>query len=349
MTGSSDARNRAIDVVYTWVDGRDPLWLAKKSERLQRMGPQASVLESSATSSARFESRDELRYSLRSLECFAPFVRNVYLVTDRQIPRWLDARHPQLRIVFHDDLFPEQSHLPTFSSQAIESHLHRLPGLSEHFIYFNDDVMLDAPVTPADFFDSEGRFRVYFDERRVTWDPQGDAYSLGVNAAARNSSRLIEECGGPRIENRIDHTPYALRRSVLEELWDLFPKDLDALSSHPFRHRGTVQLTSCLAQHYGILTSRAVAVHERHLAYFKVKKKKPWSPMVLAGRLARHRLARRGKLPFLSINDAGELDDSRITALAIALFLDVTYPHPSRFEKHTDKRASATAGARSQT
>jgi hypothetical protein len=364
MPESRDRRTGPIDVVYTWVDGRDPAWQQRKRETLARLGAlagpgadgrpdpalsdESATFDESATSPVRFLDRDELRYSLRALERFAPFVRNVYLVTDQQIPRWLDVLHPQLRVVFHDSLFPDPSHLPTFSSQAIESHLHRLPGLSERFIYFNDDVMLAGPVTPHDFFDAEGRCRVFLDQRRVAWDPSSKEYGRGVNAAARNSSRLIEELGGPRIEHRIDHTPYALRRSVLHELWERFPKDLDAVSSHPFRHPSTVQLTSCLAQHYGILTDRAVAVREPHLTYFKVKKK-PWAPFLLAARLAwRYAVelvagpdARR---PFLSINDAGERDDGRLTSAAIDLFLRKIQPHPSRFEKSAGATRPAHAG-----
>ena len=67
------------------------------------------------------------------------------------MPSWLDTDHPDLTVVTHSQLFPNQSHLPTFSSPAIESHLHRLPGLAQHFIYFNDDVMLGAPTYPDDF------------------------------------------------------------------------------------------------------------------------------------------------------------------------------------------------------
>jgi hypothetical protein len=347
MPQGPETTTEPIDAVYTWVDGQDPAWMERKRATLERLGgPGASgesspCFDASATSAVRFENRDELRYSLRSLERFAPFVRHVYLVTAGQIPAWLDVHHPQLRIVFHDTLFPDPAHLPTFSSQAIESHLHRLPGLSERFIYFNDDVLLDAPVGARDFFDTAGRCRVFLDRRRVVWDPADSVYDVGVNAAARNSSRLIEEIGGPRIEYRIDHTPYALQRSVLRELWDRFPKDLEAVSSHPFRHPSTVQLTSCLAQHYAIQTDRAVAVAEPQLAYFKVKNK-PRGSYKLAARLAWHYLTQRGSKPFLSINDAGTLDESRLTAAAIDLFLRKTHPHPSRFETRAGKAPPAT-------
>jgi len=75
-----------------------------------------------------FTQLQELRYSLRSLERYAPWVRHVYLVTNGQIPYWLDLENPRLTVVTHDQIFLNLSHLPTFSSPAIESHIHRLVG-----------------------------------------------------------------------------------------------------------------------------------------------------------------------------------------------------------------------------
>jgi hypothetical protein len=335
----SEAARKPIDAVYTWVDGSDPSWKARKQRRLAEQRRHHGSVDGDASSDARFRDRQELRYSLRALERFAPFIRKVHLVTDRQVPSWLDAGHPDLQIVFHDAIFPDPSHLPTFNSYAIESHLHRIPGLAERFVYFNDDILLSAPVTEADFFDEVGRSRVYLDRRRVVWAPEHPHYARGVNAAARNSSHLIKGLGGPRIEHRVDHTPYALRRSLLKEMWGHFGKELDAVSAHPFRWPGTLAPTSCLAQHFGMLKGRAVATSERNLTYFKVKKRddKPWAPYKFAWRLLRYRLSRRRARSFLSINDAGQLDDSNVTAAAIALFFRSIEPRRSRFEKRRSR------------
>lgn len=118
-----------------------------------------------ATSSNRYRDNEELRFSLRSLEAHAPWVRRVYLVTDNQIPAWVDLENDRLRIVTHGDIFPNASHLPTFSSPAIEAHLHRIPGLSRHFLYFNDDVFLGADVWPDDFMSPSGSQNVF-----LSWD-----------------------------------------------------------------------------------------------------------------------------------------------------------------------------------
>eukprot|EP00058_Branchiostoma_floridae_P023700 XP_002609190.1 hypothetical protein BRAFLDRAFT_125953 [Branchiostoma floridae] len=110
---------------------------------------------------SRFEDNEELRYSLRSIERYAPWVRNVYIVTNGQIPSWLNLDNPRLTIVTHSDLFPNASHLPSFSSPAIEAHLHRIPGLSNKFIYLNDDVMFGAEVWPDDFYTHSQGQKVY--------------------------------------------------------------------------------------------------------------------------------------------------------------------------------------------
>jgi len=115
-------------------------------------------------SASRFEDNDELRYSLRSVEKHAPWVRHIFIVTNGQIPSWLNLDDERVTVVPHSDIFANKSHLPTFSSPAIESHLHRIPGLSDWFIYMNDDVLFGRDVWPDDFVTASGSQKVY-----LTW------------------------------------------------------------------------------------------------------------------------------------------------------------------------------------
>eukprot|EP00020_Sapocribrum_chincoteaguense_P004853 CAMPEP_0170737504 /NCGR_PEP_ID=MMETSP0437-20130122/4160_1 /TAXON_ID=0 /ORGANISM="Sexangularia sp." /LENGTH=884 /DNA_ID=CAMNT_0011075891 /DNA_START=61 /DNA_END=2715 /DNA_ORIENTATION=+ len=162
----------AIDVVYTWVNGSDP------RHRAALAAAQAAADSSAAASSDgepsehasdeskpfRFMDNEELRYSLRSVEQYAPWVRHIFIVTNGQVPYWLNLDHPGVTVVSHDEIFPNRSHLPTFSSPAIESHLHRIPGLSSRFLYLNDDVMFGAPVWPDDFVSRADGYKV-----RLAW------------------------------------------------------------------------------------------------------------------------------------------------------------------------------------
>jgi hypothetical protein len=132
-----------IDVVYTWVDGSDPAWRARMRTRWDETHTERHPLSANPS---RFASRDELRYSLRSLEMYSGWVRRVFLVTDQQVPSWL--RRDSLTVVDHREIFGSTGRLPTFNSHAIESRLHRIPGLREHFLYLNDDVFFGRPVAP---------------------------------------------------------------------------------------------------------------------------------------------------------------------------------------------------------
>lgn len=139
-----------IDLVYMWVDGSDPQWRAKRNSYLGVEADGAPVVE------ARWIDNEELRYSLRSVECYAPWINHIYIVTDGQRPAWLNMEHAKVTVVGHRDIAPHDA-LPLFNSQAIESCIHNIPNLSEHFILGNDDTLFAAPVTPDIFFHADGR------------------------------------------------------------------------------------------------------------------------------------------------------------------------------------------------
>lgn len=104
----------------------------------------------------RFVENDELRYSLRSAERYAPWIRRIYILTDDQTPAWLDTSNPRVRVVSHREIMPAEI-LPVFNSCTIELFLPRIPGLAEHFLYANDDMFFSRPVDPGFFFDEGGR------------------------------------------------------------------------------------------------------------------------------------------------------------------------------------------------
>ena len=110
-----------------------------------------SADEEDVGSANRYRDSEELRYSLRSLVKNAPWIRRIYIVTDNQIPYWLNLENDRVSVMSHEEIFLNKSHLPVFSSPAIEANIHRIPGLSKQFIYFNDDVFLGSKTHPEDF------------------------------------------------------------------------------------------------------------------------------------------------------------------------------------------------------
>ena len=132
-----------VDIVVAWVDGSDPEWQKVRSQY------KASTLQDN--SSARYREWDLFRFWFRGVEEYAPWVNRVHLLTWGHLPPWLNTEHPKLHIVRHEDYIPAQ-YLPTFSSHTIELNMHRVPGLAEHFVYFNDDMYLSQPTKQEDFF-----------------------------------------------------------------------------------------------------------------------------------------------------------------------------------------------------
>ncbi|MFD4631871.1 stealth conserved region 3 domain-containing protein [Streptomyces sp. NPDC058284] len=241
-----------IDAVYTWVDDSDPEWRALRDATRGGGDPSAD------NGAVRFRNRDELRFSLRSLAMYAPWVRHVYLVTAGQVPPWLDRDHPGLTVVDHRDLFADpDACLPTFNSHSIESQLHRIEGLSEHFLYFNDDMFLGRPTAPDTFFLSNGLARFFWSSASVPAPAVSEA-DEGYLAAAKNNRELLRGAFGRTTTHSFFHVPYALRRSVLREITERFPQELAATARSRFRSRSDIALVSSLYQHYAYLSGRAV-------------------------------------------------------------------------------------------
>ena len=246
-----------VDVVYTWVDGEDEAWGSAREQRLADVGGDEQRRE--ASGQARFRSRDELRHSMRSVHLFAPWVRTIHLVTAGQRPAWL-ADHPQVRVVDHRDILPADA-LPTFNSQAIETALHRVPDLAEHFVYLNDDVFLGRPLRPELFFSPGGDAAAFVSDGLIG-EPGPDAKPF--LQAALNNRRLLHDAFGVSITHVLAHSPHPQRVSVLREIEARFGEAVGATARSPFRSPGDVSLLSSFAQHYGLITGTAFRGEAAH-------------------------------------------------------------------------------------
>ena len=133
-----------IDFVLTWVDGEDKKWQEKRAAYDDKA-------EKNTNTSAQYRDYGTLKYWFRMVEKYAPWVNKIHFVTCGQKPEWLNENHPKLHLVNHTD-FIEDKYLPTFSSNPIELNFHRIDGLEEQFVYFNDDTFICAPTKETDFF-----------------------------------------------------------------------------------------------------------------------------------------------------------------------------------------------------
>jgi hypothetical protein len=244
-----------VDIVYTWVDGNDPAWRARKAEVLG--GRAADDTSPDADAKSRFEDHQELRYSLRSVQMYADFVRHIYLVTDQQKPEWLDEDDPRITLVDHRELFANPSVLPTFNSHAIEAQLHRIEGLAEHFIYMNDDFFFCRPVGPWNFFHGNGISK-FFQSKALIGGRLSQGEDVSVDRAALNCQRVIYDHFGKLVTRKIRHAPYALRRSVLYEMEDVFSSQFDCTTAARVRSNNDLPVASSLYHYYAYITGRAL-------------------------------------------------------------------------------------------
>lgn len=142
----NDTTDTDIDVVIPWVDDNDAAWREERAKYLSEFSEPTKHL------AHYFRSWDTLRYVLRGIETYMPWVRHVHILTCGQVPSWLNTAHPRLRLHTHADFFSADSALPVFSCNPIEMNLMNIPGLAERFIYFNDDTLVMKPVAPQRFF-----------------------------------------------------------------------------------------------------------------------------------------------------------------------------------------------------
>lgn len=242
-----------IDFVVTWVDMDDPTWktdFAKHSGKIDNLKNEMTE--------ARFRDHGLLRYWFRGLEKFAPWVRKVHFVTCGQKPEWLNIDHPKLQLVNHSDYIPSQ-YLPVFNSTLIESYIHRIPDLAEHFVYFNDDFFIINHLTQERFFTNglpndiaafrhnsgiglwsktlKNNIRLInerFDKREVLSRDHDKWFHPSYGKRSR-LTRLLQPYG-KFITLITPHNAQPFLKSTFNEVWDYAGEHLTAVSVNRFRN-----------------------------------------------------------------------------------------------------------------
>jgi hypothetical protein len=318
-----------IDIVFSWVDGNSPEYQRIRAQRMQ-----AVTVGEGDDSEARFRQIDELRYALRSVHTFAPWIRNILIVTDSDRPEWL-ADHPRVRIVPSEQFFADTGVLPTHNSHAVESQLHRIDGLSEHFLYSNDDMFFGRPVRPDMFFSPGGVTKFIEATTRIGLGDAHPARSGFENAARVNRSLLRERFG--RVTTRhLEHAATPLRRSVMAELEAAFPEEFARTAASRFRSASDISVTNSLYHYYGLMTGRAVQQTSAAVTYIETT--------LANAPAAMDRLLRERDQDFFCLNDGSfpEISVKRRTR-AVRRFLERYFPIPAPWEVVTPAAGSASS------
>jgi len=246
--------NKEIDIVLTWVDDSDEKWRRERNEYLcQEMG----IIDTD-NSEERYRDWDNLQYIFRGIEKNMPWVRKVHFVTCGHLPKWMNTSNPKLNIVRHEDFIPAE-YLPTFNSNAIELNLHRIPGITDCFIDFNDDTFIVGSTTVDDFFKSGkpcdmAAVSPVFIQRSVMPNIEINNLKIlnsyfGMQDIKKNASKWMSPLLYGQFSLRTallmhfstiigifqPHIPCGYNKAVFEKVWQLEGKYLDAVCSNRFR------------------------------------------------------------------------------------------------------------------
>jgi hypothetical protein len=308
-----------IDWVFTWVNGLDPDW----QEMYKKYAPE---VQTDASDGSRFEHRDDLMFALRSLDEYAPWIRRIHVVSNCKPPTWLNVDSPKINWVWHEDLFDAED-LPTFSSHAIETTLHRIPGLAEHFVYSNDDFYLARRACPEDFFASNGTCLTKFEGWGTVNGEVVEGDPDYLNAARNSGKLLLDDFGGWPVSLHT-HSPQSLRVSVLEEMEGRYGEDFRRTRSSRFRSSSDIAVSGFLFHHYAYATGRGVAVDARtQLVQQNHNFKEVFSTLLRN----RDRWSGSPKLSFCVNDGRGSMENSGWNAAALQ-FLCSYFPTKSQFE-----------------
>ena len=238
-----------IDLVYLWVDGNDANWKKKKAQYDANL----NLANRESSSECRYIENDELKYSLRSVEKYAPWINNIYIITDNQTPSWLDMSNPKIKIVDHKEILPERA-LPTFNSTIIELGLANIPSLSEHFIYSNDDTLFVNPTTPDFFFTEDGKAIHRFRKRVLLYykyKTKSDYAQIIYSSILR-----IKKDYGKLYAITPHHSIDAYSKSVYTECLDKYKDWVD--SSYPNKFRSNKDIHRTIVSLYSAATNQGV-------------------------------------------------------------------------------------------
>ena len=246
-----------IDAVITWVDGNDVNWQDKINPYLEK-----KIDWSNKKETIRFQSIDEISYCVKSIIKFAPFIRNIFIVTDNQVPEGLDRLMKlsskigvNLEVIDHTVIFRDyENYLPCFNSISIISMLFRIPGLAEHFIIFNDDTFLMKAVSKNDFFKGEypivrGVWDHYYEDQKLRnlyvkflsfFGTKKGVGKPGYKKVQQKSAKLL----GLKKYIKRGHTPVSIRKSTIETFFKEHPQIFENNIKHRLRNENQFMISS---------------------------------------------------------------------------------------------------------
>ncbi len=249
-----------IDVVFTWVNDKDPKW-QEKYKRFKTVNVDSHGQY--ATDEARFSNHNELYFSVKSVLTYLSWVNNIYIVTDEQYPEWV-GKYDNVIVVDHKDIIPEK-YLPTFNSHVIEAHLHKIDSLSEHFIYFNDDVFVARELPKGHFFKSNGIASIFLSRKNIV-EMKNRGVTTPTLSASIHASELLKCTFGYEVLTPLVHTYVPLKKSMFEEVWRGYYNEIDGFLCNRFRTDFDLNLATFLVPWFSYFKQQSIPA--RDICYY---------------------------------------------------------------------------------
>lgn len=326
-----------IDFVVLWVDDQDPKWQQERAKY-------RDTVSSETNGDNRYRDWDLFPYMFRAFEKFTPWVNRIHLVTCGHYPSWLNLTHPKLTLVRHDEFIPAE-YLPTFSSNAIELNLHRIPGLSESFVYFNDDFFPIRPLSREAFFKNSLPCDIFIQtlsspSKEDLVMSQIQFNTLGVTSKHFDKKSFLihhpakylsPHYGKYAVRNlyllpinkltgfRSLHSSASFKKNTLETLWELEHEVLHETCLRKFRSAQDVN-QYVFAQHQ-IMKGEFAPINPKKRPYFAIGQ----------NREKYARIIRKQKADIICLNDVYEVDVPFEKQFLISCF-DSILPEKSSFE-----------------
>lgn len=255
-----------IDAVITYVDSRDPAFIGELAKYKHDID---ADLPAVAHDRARFDYHNEILYCIRSIFKYAPWINMIYVVSASQKPEWFDESCKKVKFVNHEEIL-DKRYLPTFNSHVIESALHKIPGLSEHYIYFNDDMFLSRPVVPEYFFAASGDAFFFNSTVTLANSPISKEYDTPTEWGAKNARALLFDRYGFYVSQMFSHTVYPQLRSVAELCESEFAGVFEEFRQNRFRKTNDLLCTGFLYPYLGTLKGKGNLTRTR-VTYFNIR------------------------------------------------------------------------------
>jgi len=256
-----------MDLVYTYVNCNDEKW---KENRIQNKelyyNPKINNIDSNILE--RFQDNNEIIYSIKNILKFLPWIRNIFIVTFDQIPDIIDEK---IKIIDHKDIIPG-IYLPTFNSHVIEIYLHKIPNLSDVFLYFNDDMIISKFMNKEDFI-KDNKVAIFLDECNSKIGT-AKVNEISYRSAWKNSNKWLDK--NFKIERRKKHchAPIVVNKKIMEEIFNMMIEEIELFSINKFRAINDYNIICSIYPYYALYKDDAFISNKKCICFYENESEK---------------------------------------------------------------------------